>query len=517
MDRTYLGIDMGTSSVKLTLIDEQKNILDSASRRCDLEYPAPGQVQINPEVWYEALIDAMDEIFGRQSGSKLAGIGVTGQMHTLIVLDENGKPVCPAIMWNDTRTAELVPQLREAAGRMPGGEQIEKIVSTGSPAAGLFWLRKERPEWFARIRKFLIGPDYLVYRLTGKAGTDFCEASTSSLFRMDTAQWSEEMREFLGLAKEVYPPIKGSCTAVGNVDPGIAHRFGFAEDVFVIAGTGDNLASAISTGCMQGGYPVISLGTSGVLMVPVTRAGELKKGKTMLYSPDGKTFSYLVQGVVQSAGESVSWLVHKTLGREDPESLEKEADIERILGSELLFYPHLSGEKTLFADPTIRGALIGLRADMTDVDLYGAVLEGISFAFRELAEKMGLDLSVHNRIKAVGGGSVSDLWLQILADVLGVTIERVGKTVGACVGAACMAAETAVSGSGSAQAPEAADHGKRNPEMEKAAAQTGETGIDRAFDPVPGHRALCDAKYRRYLRIRQAVKLIEEDAPAVNL
>lgn len=491
MDRTFLGIDMGTSSIKLTLIDRQKNILSCASRSYEPDYPEPGWVQIDPEIWYEAMLEAMDEIFAQVPGSRLAAIGITGQMHTLVTLGENGESVYPAIMWNDTRSAGLIPELRNYAQSIPGGEHIAKIVSTGSPAAGLYWLRREKPEIFSGIRHFLIGPDYLVYRLTGVIGTDYCEASTSSLFRMDEMTWSQEMRTFIGADERIYPLVKGSCTRAGCVIADIAARYGFSADTAVITGTGDNIAAAISTGCMQEGYPVISLGTSGVLMIPADCYGELKKGKTILYSPYGRKFSCLVQGVVQSTGESVKWLTGKVFGNADLFELEKKVDPDRLSGSKLIFYPHLSGEKTLFADPLLRGAFFGLGSDTDMADLYGAVLEGICFAFRELTEKMGVSLKRYKSIKVVGGGSKSDLWLQLLADVMGMPTERFRDEAGAGIGVALMALDAALRGIVT-----------ENPAQK-------EEYTDRVFVPEPARRQMYDKKYGRYLRVRPALRYIE--------
>ena len=298
MDRTYIGIDLGTSGIKLLLIDEQRKILAQSSLEYEADHPREGWSEIDPGVWYSAAMEGLKTLLAGQETGRVSAIGVTGQMHTLVMLDETGKSLRPALMWNDKRTAKYLPLLRETLRHEPDGDYLSGIVSTGSPAANLAWLCQEEPERFQRLRHFLIGPDYLVYRLTGETGTDYVEASTSSLYCPSRRQWSEEMRQLLGLPVSVYPRVRGSGETVGFLLPELARELGLRRDVKVIAGTGDNPATALSTGCLGGKDPVLSLGTSGVLMFQSPVMRDQSRGKLILCSLDGKSFSYLVQGVV---------------------------------------------------------------------------------------------------------------------------------------------------------------------------------------------------------------------------
>ena len=491
MENTFLGIDLGTSSIKLILIDENKQILKQVSRGYELECPYPGWSQINPEIWMEKLEEALSDLMKDEDPSSIACIGVTGQMHTLVLLGEDGRPVCPAMMWNDTRTGALIPSMKKAFGRFPGGRHIAGIVSAGSPAANLYWLKKEEPQTADQVRHFLIGPDYLVYRLTGEYGTDYCEASTSSLYNIEARCWSEEVREWIGLKKEIYPKVRAAAMEAGRLLPELQKKYGFGDSVPVIAGTGDNPASAVSTGSLGQGYPVLSLGTSGVLMVPVTQPDERRKGKTILFSDDDSSFSYLVQGVVQSTGESVTWWTKKILGMEDIQKFSRKCEEAWKKGgvsltSELLFYPHLKGDKTIYADPNMRGAFLGLSTDTTPEEMFFAVLEGLCFAFRELAQKMKVSFTDEG-LKAVGGGAASQMWMQTLADVLGVKIQTMGNMAGSGFGVALLAMSH-VAGPGSLKS-----------------LTRGIWNTEQTYIPDMTREDYYHEKYEKYLRIRDAM------------
>lgn len=213
----YIGIDMGTSSVKVTCIQETGELFCEKSSEYEIQEPRSGWKEIDPEIWMNGLDQALTELLKEIDPQMVEAIGVTGQMHTLVVLNQNGKYVRPALMWNDTRTADMIPALKQQIGNCQEVSYISNIISTGSPAANLFWLKENEPAHFEKIHKFLIGPDYLVFRLTGQIQTDYCEASTSSLCDLKTGAWSEEMRNLLGFPEEIYPEIHGSCETAGYV------------------------------------------------------------------------------------------------------------------------------------------------------------------------------------------------------------------------------------------------------------------------------------------------------------
>lgn len=492
MEHIFLGIDLGTSAMKMVLIDEKKNVLARITEEYEVAQPDRGWNEIDPEIWFKCMENGMDRILENCDRKKVGGIGVTGQMHTLIVLDGKGEPVRPAMMWNDIRTKDLIPELKAQIESFPDGDYLAKTISTGSPAANLYWLKKNEPEQFQRIRRFLIGPDYLVYRLTGNYGTDYCEASTSCLYEIRNRRWSLQMRELLGLGEDVYPPVRGSVLAAGTLTEAMAERFSLEQSVEVLVGTGDNPATAISTGCLGRGYPVISLGTSGVFMMPVAEPKAQSKGKMILFSFDDRSYSYLVQGAVQSNGSTFEWWVRTIMGLDDFSEVDDLVNLKQAVGNHVLFYPHLMGDKTLYADPNIRGAFIGLSAETDRSDLLYAVMEGLCFSFRELAEKMRLPLCRFGSVKVVGGGSESCVWMQTMANVLNIRIEKMDGMIGPAFGIALLAAYRGGCFSSLEQISE------------------GTVKVERFFEPDPEAVSVCDKKYQRYLRMQKGLQYIAD-------
>lgn len=488
---TFLGIDLGTSAMKLVLIDGNKNVLAQITEEYQAAQPERGYSEIDPEIWYDCMMNAMERIFEKCDRSLIRGIGVTGQMHTLAVLDGKGKSVRPALMWNDIRTKDLIPELKERIRDFPEGEYLARTISTGSPAANLYWLKENEPENFKKIKKFLIGPDYLVYRLTGHYGTDYCEASTSCLYQIRARKWSPEMRELIGLEEEMYPEVRGSVLAAGTLTEEFAKRFSLSRQIDVLTGTGDNPATAISTGCLGRGYPVISLGTSGVFMMPVAKIRDNAKGKMILFSFDDKSYSYLIQGAVQSNGSTFDWWVRGIM-EADYSEVDRLVDVEKSSRSGVIFYPHLMGEKTLYADPNIRGSFIGLSTETDRSDMLYAVIEGLCFSFRELAEKMRLPLCRFGSVKVVGGGARSRVWMQTLANVLNIRIEQMDGMIGPAFGIALLAAY----------------HCGCFDSLEQIS--EGTVKIQNCFEPQPEAAAVCNGQYGKYLRIQKGLQYITE-------
>lgn len=483
---TYLGIDLGTSGVKLLAIDGAGKTLYQCQREYRVAEPRPGWKEIDPCCWIDAIDNGLGELLANIDKDAVLGIGVTGQMHTVIPLDNVGKPLRPALMWNDTRTQAEVQVLKQMIRGRADTSFIEKIISTGSPAANLYWLKEHEPENFEKLSRFLIGPDYIVHYLTGEYSTDYCEASTSSLYDIKGGAWSKTMQEILGLNDGVYPPLMGSETIVGNLRTEIAERYGLSPEVYVIAGTGDNPAAGVATGAVDEDFPLLSLGTSGVLMVRRDTPSEDIKGKTILFSGDGVKMNYLVQGVVQSAGSSYHWLVKSILAAADYDGgLGKDFTPKH---NDLLCYPHLVGDKTIHKDPSLRGAILGAGTDTTREDMIVAVMEGIAFGVRELTEVMAVPPGMP--LKVTGGGAKNPLWMQILADVLNRRIEQLAGDEGAGYGVALL---TLNADPGTMTAPL-----KREPKIKNTYLPRGEE-VHYYAD-----------KYRKYKKIYRALKSVYE-------
>lgn len=490
-EKYFLGIDLGTSAMKLVLIDGNKKVLAQVTEEYEVACPKKNWSEIDPEIWYQCMLVGMKKILRDVDSRKLKGIGVTGQMHTLVTIGMSGKPVRSAIMWNDMRTKELIPELKKVFRGFPEGVYLANTVSTGSPVAGLYWMKKTEPELFAAIRKFLIGPDYLVYRLTGNCTTDYCEASTSCLYNIEEKKWSKEMQSFLGLSDSAYPDIGSSSGIAGYVTAELAREMGISEEVFVIYGTGDNSATAISTGCLGKGYPVISLGTSGILMMPLTKLKPEAKGKRVLLSLEENKFQYLVQGAIQATGNTLDWWIKKIYGESDYSALES-LDLSLFpVEHTVMFYPHLMGEKTIYADSSLRGAFFGLDMGVDRMGMLYAVLEGLSMGFRELAERMCITFGECEGIKVVGGGARSDQWLQILSNVLQVRVERLEGIVSPAYGIALLAAL----------------RGGCITKVEDII--SGVVTVRKYFEPDEKRATILETRYQRYCRMHRAMKIWE--------
>ncbi len=492
MKQLYLGIDLGTSAMKIVLIDEKKQVVGHTTEVYQLSSPQDGWSEIHQEIWFEKLLSGIRTVMEGQDAGKLRSIGLTGQMHTLVVLDRDGQYIRPAMMWNDLRTKAMIPQLKEKIRCFEEGEYLSRTISIGSPAANLYWLKQYEPENYARIGKFLIGADYLAYRLTGNYGTDYCEASTSCLYEIKKRRWSAQMRELLELDEAVYPEVYGSMHVAGTVRAEIAEALHLPSDVAVLTGTGDNPATAISTGCLTNGYPVISLGTSGVLVVIGGPEWSDTPGKRILFSFDESRYFHLIQGTVQSNGRTLSWWNNEILNNADFSVIDSTINLERQKNNRMLFYPHLAGEKTLYGDPFLRGAFVGISTDASREDMTYSVLEGLCFGFRELTEKMNLSFGAFGSLKAVGGGAKSKVWMQILANVLNVPIEKMDGMIGAAFGIALLAYHQCTGNS------------------DYAGITDRTIRIERRFLPDKEMVDICDRKYQAYKRLHDGLKYITD-------
>ena len=439
MEQRFLGIDLGTSEAKAVLIDGSGQVLLQESAPYRPMAPRPGWMEIEPEVWFQAVTSCLRRLLRQSDPASVCAIGLTGQMHSTVFLDEAARPVRPAILWNDLRSADLVPPLKRAlaaAGQLP---QIEKILAAGSPAASLLWLKKNEPASFARLDQFVIGPGYLAARLTGHFVTDYTLASTSSLYDAERRQWAPFMQELLGLPQRIFPQVLGSAQPAGTLLPEVADWLGLNPAIPVLVGVGDNPAAALAAGIASDGEPLLSLGTAGVYTVLHKGTIAPQKGKPILFSADGRQFVSLVQGTIDSCATCLNWLLGTVFEGGDFAAFEASIDPRQPGAPGLLFYPHFQGDKTVHADSGLRGAFFGLSAGISRVDLYRAVLEGICFAVRQLRDTLGLAPGLNVPLKTIGGGSKSRVWMQLLADILEQPVAVMGRGVSAAVGAASLA------------------------------------------------------------------------------
>ena len=433
----YIGIDLGTSAVKLLLMDEAGQIKNVVSRAYPLEFPKPGWSQQKPEDWKEAVFSGIRELLTGFNGSQVAGIGAGGQMHGLVVLDENDQVIRPAILWNDGRTAEQVAYLNGEIGMKELSRLTANIAFAGFTAPKLLWMRENEPENFARIRKIMLPKDYINYILTGVHSTDYSDASGMLLLDVEHKCWSAEMLEICGVREDQMPRLYESYETVGTVKPEVANELGIPASCRVCAGAGDNAAAAVGTGVVGRGGCNISLGTSGTVFISsdTFRVDENNALHAFAHADGG----YHLMGCMLCAASCNKWLM-EDIYHTDRYSEEQAAIAGDKLGENHVFFlPYLMGERSPINDTNARGTFIGLTMDTSRADMTQAVLEGVAFAIRdsfEVVKKLGIDVKAS---KLCGGGAKSPLWKRILANVLNMDLELVASEQGPGMGGAMLA------------------------------------------------------------------------------
>lgn len=431
----YLGVDIGTSSVKLTCIDESGKVVATASEAYECSEPHPGWREIDPETWWDAVCSACALLREKVDLSLIGGVGSTGQMHTTVLVDADGAPTCPAIMWNDQRTIDVVFDEKQWA-LAAGFPRVASFLSTGVPAINLAWVVKNNPAALSRSEVFLSVSDWIALKFGGHAGMDYCGASTTGLFDNERQTWISEVCEHFGVPESLLPVVESSDKVIGAVNVRASAETGIPTGALVVRGTGDNPAAAICTGCLLEGIPTISLGTSGVLMYSTEGVDLPNVGKPVLFK-SGNTLKTQVQLSIRSCGGAKEWWYGQILGSESYDLEDKAVEDPFYDMRDLMFYPHLSGEKVLHGCPSVRGAFLGLDLDTTRSELERALMEGTAYALRELKESVN-----HSQewcgIRLVGGGAKNYFWAQTLSNVLGIDLVRM-ESSGAGQGAALLA------------------------------------------------------------------------------
>ncbi len=434
----YIGIDLGTSAVKLLLIDKKGKILNVVSREYPLYFPHPGWSEQSPEDWIREVLDGIKELTTGCNKSQIAGIGCGGQMHGLVALDENDNVIRPAILWNDGRTEEETSWLNTEIGKGRLSELTANIAFAGFTAPKLLWMKKHEPENFARIRKIMLPKDYINYCLTGVHSCDYSDASGMLLLDVHNKRWSKEMLEICGLTEEQMPGLYESFDCIGTLKPDVAKDLGLPETVKVVAGAGDNAAAAVGTGVVGEGGCNISLGTSGTIFISSEKFGV--DPNNALHSFAHADGGYHLMGCMLSAASCNKWFCEDILNTEDYAAEQKDITDEKLGRNRVFFLPYLMGERSPINDVNARGTFTGLSMDSSRSDMMQAVLEGVAFAIRdslEVARSLGLDIQ---KSRICGGGAKSPLWRKIMANVCNLKLEQIESEEGPGYGGAMLAA-----------------------------------------------------------------------------
>lgn len=432
----FLGVDLGTSSVKLVLIDETGAIIRTTSRDYPLSMPHSGWSEQDPAHWWVESKQGICDIFEGLDKSQLAGISFGGQMHGLVILDENDTVLRPAILWNDGRTMEETAYLNQVIGTDKLATLTANIAFAGFTAPKILWVQKHEPELFAKIAKIMLPKDYLAYKLSGTFCSDYSDAAGMLLLDVANKCWSQEMLDICGITEAQMPSLFESYDVVGTLLPEVAAELGLPETVKICAGAGDNAAAAVGTGTVEDGACNLSVGTSGTVFI-ASDAFTLPDNNA-IHAFAHATGGYHLMGCILSAASCNKWWMEDILKTSD--FAKEQEDFVPLGTNPVIFAPYLMGERTPHNDPQVRGAFLGLGMDTTRGQMTQAVMEGVAYAMRdslEIAKSLGVDIKT---TKICGGGAKSPIWKQIFANVLGIPVQSVETEEGPGLGGAMLAA-----------------------------------------------------------------------------
>ncbi len=433
----YIGIDLGTSACKFLLVDEAGAVLNMVSQEYPLVFPHPGWSEQAPQDWWAACLAGVPRLLAGFDAGAVRGIGLGGQMHGLVALDEKDQVLRRAILWNDGRTAGETAFLNEDVGRQTLSARTGNIAFAGFTAPKLLWMRNHEPDLFARIAKIMLPKDYLVYKLTGVHATDYSDASGMLLLDVQNKRWSREMLDVCGISEAQMPRLYESFAPVGMLLPEAAAALGLPQSAVVCAGAGDNAAAAVGTGTVGDGRCNISLGTSGTIFISAEKFGvDASNGLHAFAHADG---GWHLMGCMLSAASCNKWWQDGIIGTSDYQGEEGKIAPEKLGRNHVFFLPYLMGERSPINDTDARAMFVGMTMDTTRADMTQSLLEGVAFAIRdsfEVAKSLGLSIP---RSNICGGGSKSALWRTILANVLGIPLDIVATEQGPGYGAALLA------------------------------------------------------------------------------
>ena len=431
----YIGVDLGTSALKLVMMDSRGELVKSVSKEYPLYFPHSGWSEQNPTDWFLAVKEGLKEL-AAGAAEKIAGISFGGQMHGLVILDKDDNVLRPAILWNDGRSTKETDYLNNVIGKEKLSELTANIAFAGFTAPKILWVKNNETEIFEKISKIMLPKDYISYMLSGSFCTDYSDASGMLLLDVKNKKWSQEMIKICSISEDMLPKLYESYEVVGNIKPELAKELGLNEDIKIIAGAGDNAAAAIGTATVGEGACNISLGTSGTIFISSKNFGVDKYNA--LHSFDHADGYYHLMGCMLSAASCNKWWMEDILKTED--FVGEQQGIDNLGENKVFFLPYLMGERSPHNDPFARGSFIGMSMDTRREDMTLAILEGVTFALRdslEVARSLGIEIK---KTMICGGGAKSPLWKKLVANIMNVEVEVPVSEEGPGFGAAILAA-----------------------------------------------------------------------------
>jgi xylulokinase len=478
-----VGIDIGTSAVKLVAVDEKGAVLRTVSREYPLYMFDNGFSEQAPEDWWNQTADGLRELTAGLG--EVAAVSFSGQMHGLVLLDENDNVLRRAILWNDQRTQKQCDYLNNTIGREVLLANAANIALPGFTAPKILWVKDNEPEIFAKVKKIMLPKDYIAYKLSGVFATDYSDASGMLLLDVKNQDWSDKMLEIVGVSRGQLPKLFHSYEAIGTVTEAAAKETGLSASTKVVAGGGDQAVGAVGSGIVSEGMCSVSLGTSGVLFVAADNFA-VDTSPAAIHAFCHSTGRYHFMGVTLAAAGSHKWWCDKALETTNYPAEEK--NIDKIGTNPVYFLPYLSGERTPHNDSMARGAFVGMSMTTTRADMTQAVLEGVSFSLRDILTRVR-DLGAKvTTARIIGGGAKSAIWCQMIADILNLKVEKMQSSEGPAFGAAILA----MVGAGA----------YKNVEEACAALIT----ITESYSPNPATVADYDKRYPIYVGLYTALK-----------
>lgn len=439
----FLGIDLGTSSVKIIIMDQAGKVIESVSKSYDVSYPEAGWAEQNPEDWWKGTKEGIKELLGRGTvkPEEINGLSFSGQMHGLVLLDEKNDVLMPAILWCDQRTQKQCDYLNNEFGQDKLSKYTGNKALTGFTIPKVLWVKENRPEIYSKIAHMMLPKDYISFKLTGSFASDMSDAAGTVMLDVENRKWSKEMLDLLEIDEAVLPKVYESWQVIGKVSEEASKETGLSTKTLVTAGAGDQAAGAVGTGTVDAGILSVALGTSGVVFACDEKFAVDKENR--LHSFCHANGKWHQMGVMLSAAASLQWWVENVNSDIEGDAFEKllsEAEAAPVGSNRLLFLPYLMGERTPHSDPNAKGSFIGLTITHKRGDMTRAVLEGVCFGLRDSLEILrSLNVEV-KEVRVSGGGSKSRIWRQILADTFNLKVSMINSKEGPAYGAAILAA-----------------------------------------------------------------------------
>ncbi|WP_372867631.1 xylulokinase [Planomicrobium okeanokoites] len=436
-----IGVDLGTSAVKILLVSKQGEVVQTVSKPYPLFHEKTGYSEQDPEDWVTGTIAGLQELLENFSGAPedIEGISFSGQMHGLVLLDGGNEVLRPAILWNDTRTTAECKKIVETVGQERLLEITKNPALEGFTLPKILWVKEHEPEIFNKAQSFVLPKDYLRYRMTGELHMEYSDAAGTLLLDISKQQWSTEICELLDIDPTICPPLVDSHAEVGTLTAKFAEQSGLAQTTRVFAGGADNACGAIGSGILEDGKTLCSIGTSGVVL-SYEASNDKEFGGKVHYFNHAAPNAFYTMGVTLSAGYSLTWFKDVFAEGESFDELLAEVGTVPAGSNGLLFTPYLVGERTPHADAAIRASFIGMDSSHHRKDFVRAVLEGITFSLNE-SIAIFRDSGKHiDTIVSIGGGAQNEDWLQMQADIFNATIVRLKSEQGPGMGAAMLAA-----------------------------------------------------------------------------